>query len=488
MVRQGGRRHTGEEIIHPTDATIAQAIGPAESGERWGRLRIALAALLTRAALASMILTFALSPWRYRWVILERPFPPVYGDYTDFLLFPSDIALVVALAAWLGARLLNPRPLEIGPRFLTIPLAGALAAIWLSVPFSIDPALSFYHALRYLPLVGLYLVMIDYRPKQKQILLAVGALILTQAPLGILQVLNQWSLGLQALGEYELNPAWSGVSVVMANGARLLRAYALTDHPNVLGGLLAFALLLVAAGSLQAKRTGLAGLAGLFGLGMAGLLMTFSRAAALSFAIGSGVGAFLIWRRRPAGDLRRWLIMLGIGAVVIIPFAASYTPFIGARLNAADSFQNEFTERRSLYERADLNQAANAIFADHALTGAGVGTLPRAIRIRYPEFTHHYQPAHFVLLDAAAETGLFGALFYGAALGFPWLALVLLYRRRKRLPQELIAASVLLAAITVVGLFDYYPWLLQPGRLWQFLAWGLWASAYLGALQEAPGA
>jgi hypothetical protein len=41
-----------------------------------------------------------------------------------------------------------------------------------------------------------------------------------------------------------------------------------------------------------------------------------------------------------------------------------------------------------------------------------------------------------------------------------------------------LTAIALLLSITIVGFFDYYTWLLVPGRLWQWLAWGLWAAAY----------
>jgi len=43
-----------------------------------------------------------------------------------------------------------------------------------------------------------------------------------------------------------------------------------------------------------------------------------------------------------------------------------------------------------------------------------------------------------------------------------------------------------LLAIYVVGLFDYYTWVLAPGRLWQWLAWGLWASFYTSASGKEP--
>jgi len=88
------------------------------------------------------------------------------------------------------------------------------------------------------------------------------------------------------------------------------------------------------------------------------------------------------------------------------------------------------------------------------------------------------------MLEAAAETGLFGALFYMLAVLGPWLGLWL---RRKRLTfgPALIGTSALLLAVTVVGFFDYYPWLLAPGRFWQWLAWGLWAAMYQISLHKA---
>jgi hypothetical protein len=33
--------------------------------------------------------------------------------------------------------------------------------------------------------------------------------------------------------------------------------------------------------------------------------------------------------------------------------------------------------------------------------------------------------------------------------------------------------------VTIIGLFDYYPWLLPPGRLWHWIIWGLWSGFYL---------
>lgn len=473
-------------MTHPDPATGHAAPVPA------ARLRLpsreSAATALVWTARAGLLLTVALSPWRYRWTLVERPAPPVYGDYTNFLLFPSDLTLLAALIAWLAARWLRPGPRRRGPGFLSLPLAGLVALAWLGLPFAFDPALSFYHSLRLALLFGLYLAAIDLLGDARRLALAAGLLVLTQAPLGLMQVLKQHSLGLQSLGEYDLDPAWIGVSVVATGDVRLLRAYALTDHPNLLGGTLAFALFAIAAGFLEGKRPWRALHLAVFGLGLVGLLVTFSRAATLGLAAGMALYGFLLWRRRPPEESREWLALMLAGALFLAPFLAHYAPFVAARVGVSESFQTEPTERRSLRERVALHQATNQIFSEHALTGVGVGGLPVVMRERFPEFPYYYQPAHFVLLDAAAETGLFGALLLGLALVGPWLALVRLARRRQRLPHGLIAASGLLLALTVVGFFDYYPWLLQPGRLWQWLAWGLWARQYIDALHGAAHA
>ena len=39
------------------------------------------------------------------------------------------------------------------------------------------------------------------------------------------------------------------------------------------------------------------------------------------------------------------------------------------------------------------------------------------------------------------------------------------------------ATFALLLAVSVVNLFDYYTWMYAPGRLWQWLAWGLFSAA-----------
>jgi O-antigen ligase len=153
------------------------------------------------------------------------------------------------------------------------------------------------------------------------------------------------------------------------------------------------------------------------------------------------------------------------------------------RFNLNASFTPGTPENRSIAERDTLNSAVNMLFAENALKGVGLGALPLALRERFPDFPIDYQPAHIVLLDVAAETGILGALWFMIALGGPWLALWL-NRRRLAFSPALVGVTGVLMATTLVSFFDYYTWLLAPGRLWQWLVWGLWAALYQSSLDK----
>jgi O-antigen ligase len=156
-----------------------------------------------------------------------------------------------------------------------------------------------------------------------------------------------------------------------------------------------------------------------------------------------------------------------------LPFAWQDRELLGIRLGAGGSFTEIPSELGSIGERRVLVDAGNKVFQLHPLTGIGVGGTPQAFLKEFPNFPVSYQPVHFVILNSAVETGLFGAVFYLGLLAGPWA--VLYTKRRMALNPDLVAAFALLLAISVVGFFDYYTWLLVPGRLWQWLAWGLWA-------------
>ena len=94
--------------------------------------------------------------------------------------------------------------------------------------------------------------------------------------------------------------------VATDDGERWIRAYGLTAHPNILGGVLAFGLLVIASAQGHGRWTRLIRMA-TFGLGVAALFLTFSRAAWIAFAVGLGVAIVMLAIRRDVPSVRSWV-------------------------------------------------------------------------------------------------------------------------------------------------------------------------------------
>ncbi len=447
---------------------------------------ITLSEKITRwPALFAFNATVILIPARYSIELMGRAVPPVYRSYTDFLLFASDIAMSLTLILWALSLLFSPRKLTLGPRHIWIPLAGLTLAGGVSILSSYDRALSIYHVIRLAALFIFYVFIVNEIRSVVWVLIPVGIQVATQSAVGLAQFIAQRSVNLQMLGEFPLNPSWAGISVVIANSVRLLRAYGLSDHPNILGGCLAFGLILLLAAYL--KRPMHPALLAGFLPALPALLVTFSRSAWLAFLAGAMVlvGAEMFHRRWDSIKPLLWLILISM--VLLAPIFIAYARFFGVRLNAGNSFNTPSAEQQSIGERALLINYAAPIFKSHLLTGVGLGASPLAFKAYYPNFPVPYEPPHLTLVDSALETGILGFIFYLALLVFPFIIAIRGYKSLLSNPLTL-AALTLLLSVTIVGFFDYYTWLLVPGRLWQWLAWGLWAAALTQAARSNQSA
>ncbi len=428
-----------------------------------------------------------LLPFRYRFELLNREIFPVYQDYTDFLLFPTDITLTITLLCWLTALAIGDRTFAIRPKILTGLVGGLTLLSAVSTLFSVDTALSGYHAVRFIALFGFYLYIINEIKGLDQIFVPLLAQIPIQAVFAIVQVSEQRSLGLEQLGELPLDPVQSGVSVILVNGLRYLRAYGLTDHPNILGGSLALGLIVLSgwiASRFSPNFENISGwifaVAGVYSLGFLALFLTYSRSSWLAWLTGT-LFLLLILGKRGLGRHRQAVLGLGLmGIVIIMPFLYQNRDLLIHRLDLKPSAQSSHPAERSVSERNALIQAGNEIFSQAPLTGVGLGAFPIALQQAHPIYPYPYQPPHLVLLEVAAETGIITAVLFGIAMIWPWLV-GLTQRKTLQASSGLFTSYALLLAVTSISFFDYYPWLLQTGRLWLWLSWGLWAVMYLQA-------
>lgn len=415
-------------------------------------------------------LTIIFIPFRWRIDLLHRPIPPIYEDYTNFQLFVSDITLICLLIFWLVSIILNPKKIKIGNPLVWICIIGLTLAGFISILGSIDPALSRYHVVRFILLLLLYLYIVNQVQSPHWVIVPIALQIIIQTPIAIGQSLSQSSLGLQKLGEILLNPQILGTSIIPIDGMRFLRAYGLSDHPNVLGGSIAFSLIILFAVVLYGKNRQPLFASIIFLFSFPALAMTFSRSAWLALMVSISFMVSVEAFARRWDSLKRVSLLGILSLIIIMPFLFDNVSVFQKRINAGNVAQDE-----PMKEREFLLQAGNTLFIEHPTLGVGLGATPFAFERRFENFPLNFQPPHYVPLLVPLETGVLGGFFY---LTLFFMPLIYFYINRKTVLNNpyVLGATALLIGIYAVSLFDYYTWYVA-GRLWHWLAWGIFSVA-----------
>lgn len=252
-----------------------------------------------------------------------------------------------------------------------------------------------------------------------------------------------WAL----LGEFPIGLEQERISVVQAEGIRLLRPYGLLPHPNVLAGFLAAAMIASVPWLIHRRMPLMVSLIVAAGVLWA-FMLTFSRGAYLGFGVGAL--ALLVLVLRTADVSRPRVAIIGAWAVVVaFAFAAVYQPFLLARAGVGV----ETTEQYSAAERTELNAAAITAISERPFTGVGAGNLPwRSAFILFERgsIVQGNYP-HNVVLSVAGEYGLIGvALFVGIVVS----GLASAFRRPYSAHRAALIAGFV--ALLVAGQFDYY--------------------------------
>ena len=349
----------------------------------------------------------AANPGPFGWlpnpVILDR-----YGWQIGPLAFFPLLILGGWVYSWLAAPATQRHAWSWGRREITLPLLGlsllALVHILAGAPLTLAVPLGLFW------LVYLFLLNND-RAGLKWVFIIV---LLGQSIVAILQFAGQRPLNLTWLGEASMDLQTPGTSVVLHNGVNWLRAYGLNSHPNQLGLLLAALLLML----WPYRRS--PGRAQFFiwlalGLGLAGLAVSWSRAAWLGLLAGATVYA-LPWLRNQQQwrqISRRHILVLLMGTAVLFTFLYAYGDIAANRLFLLDSE----LEIQSLYERRRDAIIARQIIIQNPVSGVGVGNYQAAAAQTDPAA----QIVHNVPLLITAEMGLPALALWLAFLAVPLL-------------------------------------------------------------------
>lgn len=330
-------------------------------------------------------------------------------------------------------------------------------------------------------IIGLALAWLTYwfvlnEELEQSLLLAVVAIILIQSAVAVSQFWLQRDIGLSALGEPVLDPSQPGVSIIAAGDRGWLRGYGLTAHPNLLGATLAPLLLLVISWIPHSRnaawahsRTLAIALWLVVAIGLAGLLVSFSRAAWLGFACGFAFYLAVLWKNRRqtkgGGSQKRSLTaLLAVAApvLVVLIFILVYSDLVVGRLFRLD----HPLEITSLRERLRSVRMALRLISDAPLLGVGAGNFLAESTSLDPGLAPLTYAVHNIPLLVAAELGLLGAFLC------LWLALASFVEAARAEGQKgatrfsVVSGATLSSwvALIVIGLFDITLWLTTSWR------------------------
>lgn len=456
-----------------TTQVLSQPVARRLSSSTAWRLSAFVPACLDGVAAAAL----ALAPFWWHLSFVEPDDPSdVTAVFDTVAVYPSDVCLALLALGGLAVLLARHRRRGWPLRATAVGVAALPVAALLSVQAASEPVLAAGLA-GHLALLGLAWMAVAVTPVSTR-WLALGAVAsgCLQAALAIAQFVSQRPLVPARLALPWLpgpDLAIGGAPVVLdSSGERLLRAFGTFPHPNILGGYLALALVLLPV--LVASRRG-ALLALVPGMLLAGgLLVSFSRAAWLAVAVGWVVwwlsavlsgnpasGSRLRATRRVADRFRRpffgLVAVVGVVAVLATLVLSPVGEVVAVRLSPRPA--NDL-ERGSIEQRLALDRHALTLIKRHPTFGVGAGnfgeaSLEEGLQAVFGE------PAHSVPLLIAAEMGVPGVLAGAILVGG-----VALFVRRN--PRATAAALAACCAMGVLMLLDHYLWTMAPGRV---IAW-----------------
>ncbi len=405
-----------------------------------------------------MWLSIFMLPWQLRHTFYFANYGGNYFEYSSIHLYATDFLIIVLLILWILRR----SKIQMPVKWIWQPIVLWLVWITVSSWYGLDWQNSLQQAVHYWLMFGWLLYLFNNVKDLRQIFWPFVWGVALQAVWGIAQFVGNHDLGMQILGESPLGPNQGGVAVVGDEAHRQIRAQGLLPHPNMLGGLLVFSLVLLMqlyCGVVWKQRHWLLVIAGLMGIALA---LSFSRTSwAIALVIMLVIVLVAIWKKR---DRFIWLpfAVLLFGAGIAVGWQWS---------NVMGRFSTESKlEQKSVEDRVESVANWEQVIGGREFAGVGTGNYTQAlIRLKPDQLVWTYKPIHDIYLLITAETGAVGLaiwLWMVTVIGWLWFKLV----RQNRMNWWL---GVPLVGVLGAGIVDHWAVSFQQGRLLFFLALAL---------------
>lgn len=398
-----------------------------------------------------LLLILFLLPWQTRWIFSSPTIGGGASEYGQISLYATEMLLFFVL-------LLRGQPLY-RPGLEWVRQAGyfLLAASFFSLGFSTFFQIGLGYVLHLLFAFALLTLLLDVRTNLKHAICAFVFGLLLPAFLGWWQVLTGTSPTSSWLGLALKDVQEAGTAVVETEGQRMLRAYGTFPHPNVFGGYLVVALVMLAwlvrfiPSRLTTRYLLLSSIPVV--LLSATLIITFSRSAWLGITTGFLLLiALMLYRHRVAPSRAFPLMILGL-ITVLATLGVFYNQVFSRVIFSGRVEQISVVERTSQFGRFD------DVFVRNPILGVGPASYPFVLaKIDPGGKPWAYQPIHNVFLLILAEMGVVGLVGL----------LYFLFRIDQVSSKAAKTAGGMLGltlgiVLLILGLFDHYLWSLWPG-------------------------
>lgn len=334
-----------------------------------------------------------LLPWQTRYIFEQKLINGAPFEYGKLSVYAVELLIIVAF--FLGQKIQLLKLHRTPTRLIGVVLLAALV----SVPFSIDPDLSFFSWTHLVSAALLFVCLLDRRVLPKRAMIAFASGLILPSLLGIFQVYSGTSPASSWLGLAAHQASDLGVAAIEGIAERFMRAYGTFSHPNIFGGYLTVGLLCTL---MLARRRWITPLIPLFSFA---LILTFSRSAFLAFLAALFVGGgILLWKNRVRA--REAIPVLGI---VVFSLALSIGIFFDPLFTRLQP--DLALEQRSISERIGQYHVFPRVLNGSIMTGVGLGAYTLALAEIEPDLpTWAYQPIHNAALLILGETGILGLI------------------------------------------------------------------------------
>ncbi len=277
---------------------------------------------------------------------------------------------------------------------------------------------------------------------------------LLQSSIGIVQFIQNQSLGLNALGESQIGELVPGVAKIDFDNYQQVRAYGTFLHPNILGGFLTLSILIMST-CLVLFRHKLFHVEQLLLylsiiLAFLALILTFSKTALVSLVLIIGMYMFHVEhnKQRKMFHVEQWIFITILGATLLVFYTLG-----------SDQLIKSISERLYLLE-------INIPHEEEIVIGQGLGQSVYVLdQAGIALYEWQLQPAHSTYATILIDLGIIGT----------FIVFAVLYKYLNTVPRgTLFISSLPLMALGIIGMADHYVWDIYAGNILLSMAIGWW--------------